>query len=479
MARNRLLVRRASIMAIALVVVAELMPLRNARADTHIVTNDHDSGTGSLREAIATVAPGDTITFEGDYVIQVASQLVISSSLTIDGSGHTITLDGNDASSVISVSANSHVTLSQLRIVNGASSPGGGDTGTPYGRGAGILNAGTVTVTNSLISNNAAEQGGAIFNQGTLTVQSSVLADNRAAASGYDESGQGGALYNAGDATIADCTFSDNTGDWGGGALYNATTGVFTATGSSLLLNHSAAGGGLFNRGHATVESSSFLENSAGASSHGFGGGAGIYNDGTLAVSNSTLSGNTSQGSALFGPIGSGLANNGYVTIANSTFADNRFPPNPPYPAQGADVYNGNLNGMAIVTNTVLASNIVGGNCGGKAFEAASTHNLSTDSSCVGGVTRVTLEQLSLGPLTGTPAYFPIAFGSVAVDSGTNVGCPLQDQAGNSRPQDGNDDGIAICDVGAYEAPHISLFKIYFPIIVNAALVSLHSRSFP
>ncbi|HEX2995420.1 MAG TPA: choice-of-anchor Q domain-containing protein, partial [Anaerolineales bacterium] len=42
---------------------------------------------------------------------------------------------------------------------------------------------------------------------------------------------------------------------------------------------------------------------------------------------------------------------------------------------------------------------------------------------------------------------------SSAIDTGTNTGCPDTDQHGVTRPQDGNDDGSAICDIGAYEVP--------------------------
>jgi hypothetical protein len=43
--------------------------------------------------------------------------------------------------------------------------------------------------------------------------------------------------------------------------------------------------------------------------------------------------------------------------------------------------------------------------------------------------------------------------GSRAIDAGDNAGCPPDDQRGVARPQDGNGDGAAICDIGAYETP--------------------------
>jgi hypothetical protein len=40
---------------------------------------------------------------------------------------------------------------------------------------------------------------------------------------------------------------------------------------------------------------------------------------------------------------------------------------------------------------------------------------------------------------------------SVAIDAGSAAACPLTDQRGIARPQDGNRDGIAACDIGAFE----------------------------
>ena len=40
---------------------------------------------------------------------------------------------------------------------------------------------------------------------------------------------------------------------------------------------------------------------------------------------------------------------------------------------------------------------------------------------------------------------------SPAIDAGDNAGCPPIDQRGFPRPRDGNGDGNAVCDMGAYE----------------------------
>src|SRR5205085_11513766 len=51
----------------------------------------------------------------------------------------------------------------------------------------------------------------------------------------------------------------------------------------------------------------------------------------------------------------------------------------------------------------------------------------------------------------GPPQTHAIPKGSPAVDAADNATCPTTDQRGQQRPFDGNDDGLAVCDAGAFE----------------------------
>jgi hypothetical protein len=78
--------------------------------------------------------------------------------------------------------------------------------------------------------------------------------------------------------------------------------------------------------------------------------------------------------------------------------------------------------------------------------------------------------QLS-GPFTGNEYGMVPVPGSPAIDTGNNAVCPATDILGNPRPVDGNEDGNAICDRGAYEwwGPFaISVTKTATPTMVYA-----------
>jgi len=126
--------------------------------------------------------------------------------------------------------------------------------------------------------------------------------------------------------------------------------------------------------------------------------------------------------------------------------------------------------GTATLKNTIIANSTNGGNCSGT-FAAGSTNNMATDATCGPSFTQVTSAQLNLGSLTGSPAYFPLLAGSFAVDAGDNATCAdpntvnNQSQNGVIRPQDGNGDGNAVCDIGSYEAP--STHFIFLPLITK------------
>ncbi len=63
-----------------------------------VVASAADSGTGSLRQALAAACPGATVTFSNTLAgetITLASELSITKTLTVDGGSHAVTVSGN------------------------------------------------------------------------------------------------------------------------------------------------------------------------------------------------------------------------------------------------------------------------------------------------------------------------------------------------------------------------------------------------
>ncbi len=208
----------------------------------------------SLREAIASASWGATITFSpgltGTILLNekpndpLHNRLHITKSVRIDGPGpksSAITLDGDNAHSIIYVVGNREHTvslsLSYLTLANGKSTSGG----------AIINSGGTVTIANSTFLNNRTNTptGGTIINfQGPLTITNSTFQGNR-----------GGAISNnAGTVTISNSTFYDNDFaiDQSSGAI-TITNSTFHANPGNTILNEISTVGGTRDPRKSTV----------------------------------------------------------------------------------------------------------------------------------------------------------------------------------------------------------------------------------
>jgi hypothetical protein len=282
---------------------------------TFTVLNLADGGPGSLRAAIqaANTSPGaDVIDFApglNGTIGLTGGQLDITDALTINGPGASVlAVSGNDASRVFQVTSGVTVAMTDLTITHGRAEAQGG----------GILNAGNLTLSDVVLSENQAiglpagnASGGGIRNSGTLTVSHSIFVRNQSLGAAGSPgviggTGLGGAIASTGTlsapatATVSHSTFLDNQaiagaggvgargGSGVGGAIMN-DAGTFTVSHSVFRRNQAVGGAG----------------GSAGAS--GFGAGGAIINvarngDAMLVVTHSTLTDNRAVG----GPTGTG-----------------------------------------------------------------------------------------------------------------------------------------------------------------------------
>jgi len=310
-----------------------------ADSSTVLVTNCSASGSGSLPNAVATAPSGATILFTvacpSAHPITLASGTIeIGQSLNIRGPGAArIAVDGGNLNTVFQVDSDCTVTISGITIQNGYGPAETPDAG-------GVTDFGTLTVSNSILTNNhSAYGGGAINNFGTLTVSNSIISKNGAV--------YGGGISNQGAANLSNSLVSNNTAS-GGGGIANSDTLTMPATmvvSNSILSNNSATYGGGIDNGFGTVtlSNSTLSDNSApGSVGGGIYNGSGVSGVGRVSVVNSLLWGNSAAGG---GGIDNYLAT---VTLSGSLVWDNNA-------ADGGGIDN--LDGTVNITNGHFAGN--------------------------------------------------------------------------------------------------------------------------
>ncbi|MFL6334170.1 MAG: Ig-like domain repeat protein [Pyrinomonadaceae bacterium] len=380
---------------------------RTGPPETFTVTSTGDGaanaancpGTGAscrLRDALAAAATGDTITFSNSaaggavnffdgsqHAITLnTGELTIGKSLTVTGPGASVlTVDANQASRVFNIGGGVTASLSGLTLANGKVS------GNPS-QGGGILNDGTLTITDCTLSGNSSSNshediknfGGGILNNGALTITGSTLSGNSVTGAGDYSVSKGGGIYNnGGTLTITGSTLSGNSTNNGGNSGLQTISrggGIYTTGGTVTITNSTLSGN---------------FTNSLDGGSGGASQGGGIYCDGgTLSLNSSTLSGNTAVGGS--DNLGGGIRNVGGTVNARNTII-----------ARNTAVTNPDLSG----TLTSQGHNLIGDTTGASITGDTTGNVLNTDP--------------KLGPLAsnGGPAQTvrPLP-GSPAIDTG-------------------------------------------------------------
>jgi hypothetical protein len=379
----------------------------------------------------AAVFGGGTVTFICSGTITVlGGTITISTDTTIDGTGQTITISGGGEVQLFMVNTGITLSLKGLTVADGYVS----------GNGGGVMNLGTLKVSNSTFKGNAASatdnnsggDGGGICNDGYLTVTNSTFEGNTASAGVFLPGvGDGGGIFNDNDATISNSTFHGNQGVSGGGIFTGSQSG-----GGLLVLNSSV----FYNN-----QSTGLYDNAYAAP---FGGG-GLYNQGFITVvTNSTFFGNGGKG-ASGGNIFNCCNNKGTALLDNDTISGgigdsgvggnlanvNNLDANPGSAPQG---------GALFAENTIVANAASGSNCFGTFTDLGGNLRWPTrDATCLGSYGDPKLGTLAnYGGPTWTLALQP---GSAAINTAIESFCPGTDQRGVLRPQGPQ------CDIGAFE----------------------------
>lgn len=423
-----------------------------------------------ILDAIAFGGGPHTFGCNGPTVVATQAEIVIDNDVILDGEGN-LTIDGNGEHRVLHV-AGALAELRRITIAGGSDVDCGGVLnegsltisncaliGNVANSGGAIWNRGTLSIVDSTVSGNSAQSGGGIRNTGTLAMMNSIISEN-------DATFNSGAIWNTATLTMMDSTVSGNTALNIGG-IGNAGAGILemtncTVSGNAAELDYGGIYGGRLEIRESTVSGNSAgstgggigntwmltLRNSTVSGNHAGSSAGGVWNSGTLTIANSTVSGNNAGGTG-----GAIWDRGGTIRIANSTVSQNMAQ------QEGSAIYMAREDssietGFTLIDGECAQSATVSPTWVSHGYNVESPgdtcgFNQSTDQ------VNVSAENLHRGPLQGnggatmTHALLP---GSVAIDRVPAPMCvdengdPLAtDQRGVARPQG------AACDVGAFE----------------------------
>jgi hypothetical protein len=367
----------------------------------------------------------------------------------------------------------------------------------------------------NFVLNSASDSGGAIYNiQADLVLIESTLTSNSAIIGGGIFNGtatsltlsrvnffhnvvsdQGGGIQNEGGSVNGQMVlFDHNTSTDGSGSAVRNSSGSIDFDHSVFSNNEASYAGAISNFGVGYIANSTVISNTA------YSLGGGIYNSGNLNLKGLTIQNNSCN-------VGAGIFNIRLLAVTNSTVSDNHSTSN------AGGIFNKGtafINSSTITRNTSSISQMTG--FGGGIFTEAGSpvtlrntilydnHHMrgfsSVDDDCygtlntqhynlIGTLSNCTLlysqglDLIGEDPLLGTLAdnggptqTHALLEGSPAIDAGNPNGCfdqlatlLLKDQRGYSRTWDGDVDGVARCDIGAYE--YASRVRLFLPVTLK------------
>ena len=410
---------------------------------THVTNLKDNNEVGSLRWCINNAPSGSMITFAQGLrgtIKLTAGDLAFTGNkqLTIAGPGaNQLTISGGNTHAIIRVSKGATLTISGLSFKNSE---------TPAN--AFLFNAGTLTVTNSIISDNKTTSngisyGGGIENDdaGTLTVIKTIISNNSVSSNGSSNPANGaagGGIANGGKLTVVNSIISNNSASSNdsissGGGIANFHAGTLMVTNSTISDNSASGnpggmGGGIVNAGILTVINSTISNNKVSGKQGSLGGGILSVEGSSSIIRFCTIYGNTSYWNTSSGSKGGGIwaGSSSHITISSSIVAGNSAYDDP------------DISGALISDGYNLIGNFVGAN----------GLNVNTD------------RQVQLADLKIDPQTLALLPGSPAIDAVPRQACSITviDASGHTmtittdkRDMKRPDENENRCDIGAYE----------------------------
>ena len=419
------------VLTVAVAVFCGLLSAEPAEATTIYVDLANCPGPGDVSQGnpFCKIQTAINAAVNGDTILVADGVYTGTLNKNLDFGGKLITLQsasGNAAACIIDCQGSGrgfyfHTGETAGAIVDGFTiRNGNATTSSPGGaKGAGVYCSGAgPSLTDCIISGNTATNATSAYGGGVCCASSSATLTNCTisgnAVTGSTSSYGGGVSFSGGNATLTDCRISDNRVTasqypFGGGVycvssasptLANCTISDNTATGPT-----AGSGGGVYSTSSSPKLLSCLI---AANRAHSFGAGISCSSS-ALVLTNCTIAGNSAA-------------------------------------ISGGGVYSAGSTATPQFTNNILWGDVP------QEIYVSSSTPVVTYCDVQGGYTGT--GNINIDPGFAFIDEFHLMPGSPCIDAGTNTppgGLPANDPEGNARPLDGNGDGQAKADLGAYE----------------------------
>jgi hypothetical protein len=381
----------------------------------------------SIQAAVDAASEGDTIELGPETFYE---NVVVEKSLTIRGAGVDQTVvDGMESAPVFLLQYTLDAILSDMTVQNGS---------------GGVIHEGgylgSLTVEDCTIRNSAGMAVSAVGHDLEVTLTNDLIEGN------------------AGGVTGRGLRMTNSVVRNNGSGIYSY--GLATTYSTALSIDNSVIsdnGSGVMSGGTAHIRHSTISDNQG----DGLTVQSDLFSFGPT-ISNTTISGNTGDGVVV-----------GEQTYCSSAYLCYYCEPGCsdgccdyfPCPPEPCCLSGGSLRNVTVASNwgvgvvsicgsdsplPQITHSVVASNYEGDCDQALGGINLSSDATCGFSLENIDPLLLPLADNGGPTPTHALRPDSPAIDAG-GVACEPADQRGVFRPQDGDRDGVAACDIGAFE----------------------------